>query len=316
MWFDAVALAVLAVFALLGALRGALATGVGLASLAFAYTLALVAGARLGPGASERLGLPALAGPAVAGTLAFGLAFAAATLVGAWLVRRERERRGDLPRTGADRVGGAAFGTLRGVLVVFVLGWLVLWVDAARDMGSPMPLPPAQDSLAARVTAEAVETGLEAALADAGPTGRLAARLAARPGTTLQGIQGLVEGERLRAVQEDRLFWSYVEAGAVDNALNQGSFVHLTRDPAFRRELADLGLVSEAAADDARIFRDEAREVLTAVGPRLVGLRDDEELQRMAEDPEIVALLESGDTLGLVTHPRFQALVARVLRGS
>jgi Colicin V production protein len=316
MWFDALALAVLAAFAGMGAVRGALATGTGLASLALGYTAGLLAAARLGAGASQRLGLPAMLGPAVAGSLAFALAFVAASLLSHWLKRRERERRGDLPRTAGDRAGGAALGAVRGLLVVLLLGLLVSWVDAAREMGGSVPLPPAEDSLATRLTGQVVESGVEAALADAGPSGRMAARLAARPASTLQGLQGLLEDERLHAVQEDRLFWTYIEHGAVDNAMNRLSFAALARDPAFRRQMAELGLVSDAAAEDFESFRDEARAVLEQVGPRIQGLRNDEELQRLADDPEIVALLQSGDTLGLVTHPRFQAVVARLLDGS
>jgi hypothetical protein len=236
-----------------------------------------------------------------------------AGLTASWLKRRERERRGDLPREPADRAGGALLGFFRGTLVVLVLGWLVLWVDAARTMGGEMPLPPADASVAARVTGGVVEAGLEAALADSGPTGRLAARLAARPSATLTGLQALMEDERLQQVQADRLFWTYVEHGAVDNALNRGSFARLARDPGFRGEMAELGLVSPEAAENLAAFRVEAREVLAEVGPRIQGLRDDPEIRRLAEDPEIVALLESGDTLGLVTHPRFQSLVSRLL---
>ena len=96
---------------------------------------------------------------------------------------------------------------------------------------------------------------------------------------------------------------------------NRSSFYRIAHDPGLRAHLADLGLVSAAAAGDSKRFRDEVREVLDEVGPRIKGLRNDPELQRLARDPEIHGLLESGDTLGLLTHPDIQALASRLSEG-
>jgi hypothetical protein len=53
--------------------------------------------------------------------------------------------------------------------------------------------------------------------------------------------------------------------------------------------------------------------VLERVGPRLRQLREDPELHQLAADPEVVYLLEQGQVLGLLQHPGFQRVVARVL---
>jgi hypothetical protein len=156
---------------------------------------------------------------------------------------------------------------------------------------------------------------VEAALSDAGSGARVASQLASNPAETLKSLQELLEDPRIRAVQEDRLFWSYVQHGAVENALNRGSFWRVVNDEELRGQLADLGLIDEAAAQDPRVFREAVGELLGEVGPRLKGLAEDAELQELARDPEIVAMLESGDTMGLLGHPGVQKIVSRVSSG-
>ncbi|MCH8084740.1 MAG: hypothetical protein IH885_10935, partial [Myxococcales bacterium] len=40
-------------------------------------------------------------------------------------------------------------------------------------------------------------------------------------------------------------------------------------------------------------------------------LRNDPELKGLLDDPEVVAMVENGDTFGLMNHPRFRRLVSR-----
>jgi len=143
----------------------------------------------------------------------------------------------------------------------------------------------------------------------------MAAKMAAHPGETLKSVQALLEDPRIRAVQEDQLFWTYVQHGAVESALNRGSFWKVVNDEALRRDLAELGLIEEAAAADPRVFRESVGELLAELGPRLKGLAEDAEIQELARDPEVVAMLESGDTMGLLGHPGIQKVVSRVSSG-
>ncbi len=311
MWLDAVALFVLGIFIGMGALRGALATGMSLLTLVVAYTTAIVAAPRLGPGLALGFGLPKLVGLPLAGTLAFAAAFIVMTLVSRVLRRRER-RLSDGTRGVRDRFLGGVFGATRGAMIVLLISWLALWVDVLRTTGTVEGLPELGDSTAAALTVNVVEAGVEAALADAGPSGRLIARVAARPGAAIADIQELVEDPRITALREDKLFWTYLESEAVDAALNRGSFVAITYDGSLRQRLADLGLIEPEAAADPGVFRAAAEDVLHEVAPRLRGLRDDPEVQRLMEDPEVVAMVQSGDTMALMGHPGFRQLVSRI----
>lgn len=310
MWLDVIALVILAAFAALGAMRGALATAMGLLSLAVAYGAGLTLGPMLGPKLAEDLAAPLPLGVALAGTGAFLAAFCAMGI--ASTVVRRLARRRDGRRSARDRFLGGALGAVRGALIVFLLSWLALWVDALRATGTVESLPELGDSAAAAVTGEIVESGLEAAFGDAGAAGRVVARMAARPGVALSEFQAVLDDPNIARLRGDELFWSYVESGNVDAALNRVSFQRVQRDDALRRRMADLGLVGEDAAVDTRAFRDAMAEVLREVGPRIRGLKNDPELQRLMEDPEVVAMLQSGDTLGLLGHPGFRGLVQRV----
>jgi hypothetical protein len=108
------------------------------------------------------------------------------------------------------------------------------------------------------------------------------------------------------------MFWTYVEHGSIDTALNRGSFQRLSRDDELRARLGALGLIEPAAVDDDAAFRAAVAEVLREVGPRIRGLKNDPELHALLDDPQVVAMLESGDAFGLLAHPGFRGLVDRV----
>jgi hypothetical protein len=310
-WLDATALVILGLFAGMGALRGGLAAGLQLATLLAAYGAALLAGSRLAGRAAAAFGVPELAGGAIAGTLAFLASFVALGVLAAW-VRRARRPVGGEARSPRDRFLGGVCGALRGAFAVLLLSWLALWTDALRATGVVESLPAVEGSRAAELTSAAVESGFTAALADSGVGGRIAARIAARPGRALVGIQELVADPRLDGLREDRLFWSQVEHGAVDAALNRGSFLELGRDAALRERLVELGVIEPEAARDATAFREVAADALREVGPRIRGLRGDPALRRLLEDPEVVAALESGESWRLLGHSGFRELVTRV----
>jgi uncharacterized membrane protein required for colicin V production len=310
MWLDALALVILLVFALLGALRGALATAMGLLSLAVAYGCGLTLGPALGPSLAGQMDLPTPLGVALAGTGAFLAAYFAMGVVSA-VVRRFSRRR-DGRRTARDRFLGGALGAVRGALIVLLLSWLALWVDALRATGTVESIPELGDSKAAALTGEIIESGLEAALEDAGPAGRVVARMAARPGVALSELQGVLDNPNVERLRSDATFWKYVESGSVDAALNRLSFQRVQRDDTLRRRLADLGLIDEDAALDTRAFRNAMVDVFDEVGPRIQGLKNDPQVQELMNDPEVVAMLQSGDTLGLLGHAGFRGLVDRV----
>jgi hypothetical protein len=312
MWLDLVALAILAIFGVIGAARGALRTGMGLLALVSGYTAAVLLAQPLGAPIGAALGVSEWLAVPLGGSAGFVIGYAGTALVGACLRRWSDAPDGD--RSPRDRFLGACFGAVRGGLVVLLVSWLALWLDALRETGGSAPVPPVAESAAARVTGEVVERGIGAALGDQ-PGGRMAARLAARPAATIADMEDVLESESIQGLRSDAEFWAEVERGDVDAALARTSFRLLASDPDVRARLADLGMVREEAAADAQAFRADVADVLHQVAPRLRGLKEDPEVQALVEDPEVVAMLESGDTFGLLGHPGFQKLVDRVASG-
>ncbi len=320
MSLDLLALVVLLVFMTLGAFRGGLAGGIALLALGLGYAAAVVTATGSWAAWMAERGVPGLLAAPVAGSVGFVIAYACVAVVGIVLQRVEKKRRGDDSRSVADRVTGATFGAMRGMLIVLLLSILASWLDAARELGvwePAVPVPGTQDSLVAGASGQIVENVVEAAVGgEDSAAGKVMARIASNPGPALKGLQEVLDDPGFQALQKDRFFWTLVENGASDRAINSSSFYAITHNAELRRRLADLGLVTEAAADDTDVFRRDVAEMLDSVGPRLKGVRNDPELLRLAEDPEVIALLESGDTLGLLTHPGIQRLVSRLSDGT
>jgi uncharacterized membrane protein required for colicin V production len=310
MWLDVVALILLGVFIGVGCLRGALASFIGLAALVAAYAAAVAAGPALGSRLPLGDALPAIAGVALAGCGIFLLVYLSIAIAGKLAVRAQRERTGGTLSV-RDRFLGGVFGGVRGAFVVLLVSWLALWLDALRATGSPVT-PSVADSAAAQATSQVVEASVGAAMAGSGPQGQFVARIAARPALAVDELQRVLENPRFEALREDASFWSYVEAGSVDIATGRVSFRDLARDAELRQELAALGLVAPEAAENEAAFTAAAAEVLREVGPRLYALREDPALQELAADPQVAAMLGSGDYLGLLAHPGFRQLVSRV----
>ena len=312
MWLNGLVGVVMVAFVALGAWRGALATGLGLATLVVAYLAAFTLAPSLAPALGERLDVPALWAVPVAGTIVFFGTYVVLGIGSAVLKKLLGGK--NTSRSLRDRFLGGSFGAVRGVLVSVLLVILASWVDSLRLAGIEPPLPEVGDSAVAELTADVVESGLTQALGD-DPSARVAARFTARPAMALEELQTVVESPAIGAIQNDPMFWTYIEHGSIDTALNRGSFQKLAGDAALRQRLVNLGFVPAAAANDPGVFRDAIAEVMHEVSPRIRGLKNDPEVQALIRDPEVAAMLQSGDTVGLLSHPGLRALASRLSSG-
>lgn len=314
MWFDALALGLLLLFAVIGAWRGGLASGLALFALIAGYASALLIGPGLADPVAAAFGAPRWLGLPLGGSVAFLGAFLVVGILGFFLRRAERERRGEEERGALDRLLGASFGGLRGLLVVFLLAYLVNWLDALRATGNLEGMPAIGTSLAVEGTRSAVEAGVQAALGDnaAGP-GRAVATFAARPAEAVTALRDVIDHPTIDRLREDRVFWTYVEADAPDAAMRQESYAYLVHDAELRGKLAALGLVPPAAADSPEVFHAEMRAIFAELTPRLNAVREDPDFQALMQDPELLTKLQAGDTLALLGDPRFQSVVSRAL---
>ncbi|MFT5444016.1 MAG: membrane protein required for colicin V production [Myxococcota bacterium] len=319
MILDVVLGCVLVAFVLLGTIRGALAAGTSVVSLLLGYGAGVYCAQRFAASLGARLDVSELIAGALAGSLGFMLALTVAGRLGSLLRGWDKDRLAGAGRGSADRLVGGLFGLVRGGLVVLLLAWLAIWLDAARDLGAidrVDEIPQTEGSRVAAMTRTAVAEAVTRVLVEndkgSEPGALLMARLASNPGESLAGLREVLADDRVAQLQQDKLFWTLIENGASERALNRLSFYQVSHDDTMRQRLAQLGIVSAAAGKSVETFRDEARDVFDRVGPRLKGLREDPELQQLAANPEIVSLLESGDTLALLSRPEIQRLVDRL----
>jgi uncharacterized membrane protein required for colicin V production len=307
---DLLALVILGSFAGLGAIRGTLRSGVRLGCWIVGYAAAFLGAPTLAPLVSGVTGLQAPLSHAAAGAaILLGIG-----LLGAVLIRvLERVFETEHHRAGMDGMGGAAFGVAQGALLVLLLGWLALWVQAADEVGAELPFSPPSKSLTANVAGSVFGSVAGLAVGEDGPGGRFAVRLAGDPAAPLGRVRSLTQNPRIVGLQKDPVYCRHVRHDAFDEALNQGSFLGIAHDGTLRHELAELGLVGEAAATDPRLFRNDVHQTLTEVSPKVRRLAESEELRALAEDPEVQSALQRGDTLALLRDPRVQEFIGRVL---
>ena len=309
---DFIALLVLVLFTALGAWRGVVAGAVSIASLVVGYLAGGYCAIHYGPALAEITDQPTFLAAPIAGTLGFVGAFLVMALAGFFITRWDKRRVEGMGRSALDRIGGGAFGAVRGLLIVLLLGILSNWLAAAKHLSAEGEASAAATTPLQAATQQVVAGGLSAALGNS-PEAEVAAQIVARPTESLAGLRNVVEHPRMQELAGDRHFWTLVSSGSVDAALNRGSFYGILHDPELRSELAAVGLVTEGAAQDPAVFRLRAREVLTEIGPRIARARHDRELHALARDPEIAGLLERRDVLGLLRNRRFSRTVERLL---
>jgi uncharacterized membrane protein required for colicin V production len=310
MWLNALAAVVLAACVAAGAWSGALATGLRIATLVLAYAAAAFVGPAFAPAVAARTGLAGLSATLAACTATFVVVYVVLGVASRFA--RRLGRRENVGRSPRDRFLGGCFGALRGVLLAMTVVYTVMCFDALRATGAGAAVPEIGDSVAADMTSGVVQAAIESAIDTSDPTGRFAARFASRPAVAAAELQGVVDDPSFAQLRGDARFWSDVEDGNVDAALRRRSFVTLAYDAQLRQRLAHLGLVADEAALDPEVFRQSVAQVLVQVGPRLRALRDDPAMQELLADPAVVAMAQNGDTLGLLLHPKFRALVSRV----
>lgn len=315
MGLDLLFILILVSMVALGAWKGAVPTGSGLFSMIAGYVGAILLATSTSDWVAARMAVSPLIAPAVAGSIGFFLFWLAASCLAGVVVAWDRLRIEGGGRGVFDRGLGGFFGLARGSLIVVLLALLTNWLDAARDLGvveGLAALPESESSRVAGISGDLVEAAVSSALSGNGKAGEVAARITARPGQALAGVQTILEDERLAEMFQDKLFWTLISNNSVDYAMNRQAIRSIVHDEELRGRFADLGLVPEEARTDPGAFRDTMAEVLARVGPSMKRLQDDPALEELAQDPEIIALVENGETFALLRHPRIQKLVDQV----
>jgi hypothetical protein len=225
---------------------------------------------------------------------------------------RRRAREQGIPASA--RLLGAAFGGVHGVLLILPLIWLASFLEGARESGVRPELPDLSGSRATSLVAHAVSMGTRPLAGSEDRGRRVAAQVIGEPAQSLAAFQALVSDPRIRVLQSDQGFWGDLERGEVERALARPTYAELADDPHWRTELAAVGMISAASADDPARFRADMEALFNDLAPRLRTLREDAAFQELRDDPAIRAKLQAGDTLSVLLDPRVRELAERIAR--
>jgi hypothetical protein len=308
MWLDLAILALIAFLAGFGARSGAALAGLRLAALPLAYAAGIGAAWAFGPALGRQLGLSETVGALAAGSVGF----VGVSLVISLGTRVLKKR--DTSLTPASQAMGAVFGALRGALFALPILWFAGLAEGARVSGVRPELPDLSGAHLPALGGEVLGAGARQVVDTDTAGGRFALGMVARPTETIAAVQKVVQDPRVIALQRDGQFWHDVERGAVPAALARPSARALVSDQRFRAQAAAIGAVSPEAGKNPRFFQTELALALAELGPRLRAVKEDPALSELLEDPEVRASLQSGNTLALLTDPRFRALVSRATR--
>ncbi len=314
MWLDAIGSILVLTFVLAGAWRGTVASAMWIVSLVVSYGAAILFAPQLARRFADLLRVPELLGMAVGGSVAFFLAYLVMAIAGTIVRNWDRVRRAQHGRSITDRLGGAFIGATYAAVIIVLLGILGSWIEAGRSQGLLANIPETKNSWVMDLSQDMIEHSVAAMVGTTDPTTRVAVQLLTEPDTAMESAQRVLEDPRIRILQNDRLFWNYVRTGAIDRAVNQGSFLGVAHDSNLRQKFKELGVVDEEALADPSEFKRVTKTVLRQIAPRLKGLENDPVFTELAQDPYAQTAIQERDTLTLIRHPAFRKLIDRWMR--
>ena len=147
------------------------------------------------------------------------------------------------------------------------------------------------------------------------PPARFAARFASRPAVAAAELQGLVDDPNFAELRGDARFWNDVENGNVDAALQRRSFLAL----AARRAAAATARASRSRGGRGGARRRGVPPVGRAGAANrsvrgCAGCATIPRCRSCSQIPRWSRWSQNGDTLGLLAHPKFRALVTASAR--
>ncbi len=311
MYLDIIAGIILIVFFISGALRGSLAAGLSFLNLILSYFAALKVGPLLVPYLEPHTtGFPFLTLP-LAGAAAFIAVFLLFGLFGAIICMIERKKREQKSRTAVDRLGGAVFGTLRGLIIVFLIGLLGNYLQEAHHAGVAEAIPDVDDSITAEISGHMADQIVSSSLKDSDPGTRLAAQVALHPSRTIEKINDVVNNPYIQELIEDRAFWSDLESADIESAMDRSSINRIAENQNLRDQFANLGIINQDIGSEE--FKDYVRLAINQINPRVQNLRNDPRIQNLLTKDEVVKLIEDGNIMGLLENRDFQKAVQAIL---
>ncbi|MGD0999292.1 MAG: CvpA family protein [Candidatus Brocadiia bacterium] len=313
---DVVTLAVVAVYAVRGFMRGLTSSLLGLLGLAGAFFAAWLLWGWAGRRLNESFGIPLVLACALGATFVFLVVYVMFFLLVHLIRRRNKSRKAQpAPKPKypwADKLSGAALGACVGMLMAAALVWIY---NAAGLTPGATAWPDMRDSAASRLSSLIIgsEAYLFARAATNDPAlSRVVARSVSDPKMAVEDVQRIKQNPEVAALARDAQFTDAVFKGDAEAIKGNPRWNRLMEDPEFLRCARDLGLLP--AESDAASTREQAADQLARVGRKMTQIGADPEVQDLLRDKAFQETLNDGDLGKLMQDERTWELAGRVMQ--
>jgi len=278
------------------------------------YAASLLLAEALSPWLEQQLGISDMAAMVLAGVGLFVIVSAGiSSLVKMFFKRFPRSIR----ESALLRWGGAGLGGASGYLIAVLTLWFYSLMMGAISVASPAmgerlkttaglnkPTLSIGQQLVDKTSSVLVQTVLEQTNQD-DPIAQASALLMTQPQTTLQSLQRLSQDANLRSLLQAPANQQIIATGQVANIVQLPDFQRLRQNPDMKK------LFPQKQLSD-----DQLAQLLLTYWHRAESLRNDEQLQKALQDPQLQKSLKEGNTLAVLTHPGGSKLLSALLTPS
>lgn len=210
----------------------------------------------------------------------------------------------------ASSVGGAAVGTMVGLLLAIVIVWSFVFVRDIRDIESydaaTAPTPSRIESLASKVASKAVGAAMSVGSANA-EVANLSAALVQSPAAIAQQTQRLMSSDDLQNLLDDPDNQAVLSSGDIEAVQQLPAFQQLLKNPDMQALAASAGMLDNVTGGSQTVATALATQ-FTDIWVRTQRVKNDQRLQEIISDPEFQQKIQSGNPVDLLTNARLLEL--------
>lgn len=309
MYVDLAALGLILIYGFLGYRYGLTGALINLAGMIGGYIAAVLYAREAAVMLASRTGMAPLFALPVASLLIFLLVTRSFYLLHL-LVRKllEGDTSGPSPLLTVDRMGGLAFGLLKGAAIVGFVLWGLPTLLGQSDMASQVGLSESNLASLVRTTIETAGRYGFSFLTDDPNAQAVLARAVAEPRATLQETATLVVNPRLKACLADPFVQQQARTLGLVGVVKSGQFDAVLADDAFQKGLKTIGFQPQ---NGRSVTREEIGRAVVNLNSQLQkkaaqmqSAEGWQEFQAFLADPQVQEQLRRGEVTALVNDPR------------
>lgn len=309
MYVDAIAVALILLYGVLGYRYGLTGALINLAGMLGGYIAAALYARDAAMLLAERTGMAPLAALPVASLLIFLLVTRSFYLLHLLVKKRlEGDKQGPSTLLTVDRMGGLAFGLAKGAAIVTLVLWALPSLLGSAGFASQMGLAESHLVQGVRGLIETASRFGFSLLTDDPNAQAVLARAVSEPRAVMQESSNLIQNARLKACMADPFVQQQVRSQGLLGVVNSSQFDSVLSDPGFQKSLQTLGFQPQ---NGRAVSRDEVARALAPVNAKLQAqmasmqsAAGSGEMQAFMSDPSVQERLQRGEVNSVLNDPR------------